>query len=314
MDARITDSGVKNLEVVAEAGGVQQVLFSQAISVRRPRVLYITGDLDPSAPLLKTMNEAHVDVETAPSFPTNNRKMSWDAVVLDDYPDAPLSPAEEAALEQYVSRGGGLIFIGGDKNAQLAREPKTVLEKMLPVKGDPNPAPEQPVALVLVLDKSLSMDGAKIYMVKQAARASVAALRPIDKVGLIAFDWDYRWVAPLRAVSDSAGLDALIDSITASGGTQIYPAVQAAYDAIRNEPASRKHIILLTDGVSPVDRLPTAGGGCGCEPYNDFDDRSRRRRRSRLARAGGEHDARAILFHRKSVHRGPDKDHEDHQR
>ncbi len=256
MDARITDSGVKNLEVVAEAGGVRQVLFSQAISVRRPRILYITGDVEPSAPLLKTLKEAQVDVEIAPSFPANDRNMSWDAVVLDNYPDVPLSAAAEAVLEKYVSRGGGLIFIGGDKNADLAKEPKTVLEKMLPVKGDPNPAPEQPTALVLVLDKSLSMDGAKIYMMKQAARASLATLRPTDKVGLIAFDFVFRWVAPLRPVSESAGVGALIDSITASGGTQIYPAMQAAYDAIRAEPASRKHIILLTDGVSPVDRLP----------------------------------------------------------
>jgi Ca-activated chloride channel family protein len=256
MDARITDNGVKDLEVEAEAGGAQQMLFSQAISVRRPRVLYITGDLEPSAPLLKTLKEAQVDVETAPAFPTDRAKTNWDAVVLDNYPDQPLDPPEENALEEYVTRGGGLVFIGGDKNAQLAKEPKTVLEKMLPIQGDPNPAPEQPTVLVLVLDKSLSMDGAKIYMVRQAARASVATLRPIDKVGLIAFDREYRWVVPVTSVAAATNVDALIDSITASGGTRIYPAMQAAYDAIRDEQASRKHIILLTDGVSPVDDLP----------------------------------------------------------
>jgi Ca-activated chloride channel homolog len=256
MDARMTDSGVKDLEIEAEAGGAQQVLFSQAVSVRRPRVLYITGDLEPSDPLLKTLKEAQVDVETEPSFPTDRSKTTWDAVILDNYPDQPLDPPEEGAIEEYVSRGGGLIFIGGDKNAQLAKEPKTVLEKMLPVKGDPNPAPEQPTALVLVLDKSLSMDGAKIYMVRQAARASVATLRPIDKVGLIAFDREFRWVVPVTPVGAAENVDSLIDSITASGGTRIYPAMRAAFDAIQNEQASRKHIILLTDGVSPVDDLP----------------------------------------------------------
>ena len=256
IDARITNSGVKDLEVQADAAGIQQVLFSQAITVRRPRVLYVTGDLEPSAPLLKTLKEAQIDVDTEESFPTGRAKTNWDAVLLDNYPDQPLSSSEESALEDYVSRGGGLIFIGGDKNAELAKDPKTVLEKMLPVRGDPNPAPEQPTALVLVLDKSLSMDGAKIYMVRQAARASVASLRPIDEVGLIAFDREFRWVLPLQPVAQSSGVDALIDSITAGGGTRIYPAVQAAFDAIRNEQASRKHIILLTDGVSPIDELP----------------------------------------------------------
>ena len=256
MDARMTDSGVKDLEIAAEAGGAEQVLFSQAVSVRRPRVLYITGDLEPSAPLLRTLKEAQVDVETAPAFPTDRTKTTWDALILDNYPDQPLDPPEESAIEEYVSRGGGMIFIGGDKSAQLAKEPKTVLEKILPVKGDPNPAPEQPTALVLVLDKSLSMDGAKIYMVRQAARASVATLRPIDKVGLIAFDREFRWVVPVTPVEAAANVDSLIDSITASGGTRIYPAMRAAYDAIHEEQASRKHIILLTDGVSPVDDLP----------------------------------------------------------
>jgi Ca-activated chloride channel homolog len=41
-----------------------------------------------------------------------------------------------------------------------------------------------------------------------------------------------------------------IAQITANGGTKIYQAVQAAFEAILDEPASRKHIILLTDGVS----------------------------------------------------------------
>ena len=255
MDARITESGVKALEIDAEVNGVRQVLFSQAVTVRRPSVLYITGDLEPSAPLLKTLKEAEIDVETASAFPADNAKTNWDAVLLDNYPDQPLSPPEETAIQEYVSRGGGLIFIGGDKNAKLAREPKSVLEKMLPVRGDPNP-PEQPTALMLVLDKSMSMDGDKIEMVQQAAKASLVSLRPIDEVGLIAFDKEFRWVIPLQKVADASGLDDLIDSIDASGGTRIYPAVQAAFEAIRNEQASRKHIILLTDGVSPVDDLP----------------------------------------------------------
>jgi Ca-activated chloride channel homolog len=42
----------------------------------------------------------------------------------------------------------------------------------------------------------------------------------------------------------------LIGQIVANGGTKIYQAVQAGFDAIVNEKATHKHIILLTDGVS----------------------------------------------------------------
>jgi uncharacterized membrane protein/uncharacterized protein YegL len=257
LDARITESGVNSLDVNIDAGGATQPLYSQAVAVRKPRILYITGQDGPSAPLLKTLDEAQVDVQSADSFPVDPAGANWDAVILDDYPSQPLSPEEGAALTSYVSSGGGLIFIGGDRNARIAKEPQTSFEKLLPVRGDPNPPPEQPTALMLVLDKSLSMEGPKIAMVREAARASVAALRPIDKVGLIAFDKDFRWVVPLAPIQGAPDIDAEIDSIEASGGTRIYPAMEAAYEAIVKEMATRKHIILLTDGMSPPGDLPT---------------------------------------------------------
>jgi secreted protein with Ig-like and vWFA domain len=257
LDAHIVETGVNSLDVSVEAQGFRQPLFSQAIAVRKPHVLYVSGQDGPSDPLLKTLDEAEVDVQKADAFPIDPLSANWDAVILDDYPDQPLSPEEGAALSNYVSAGGGLIFIGGDRNARIAKEPQTPLDKLLPVRGDPNPAPDQPTALVLVLDKSLSMEGPKIAMVRQAARASVAGLRPVDKVGLIAFDKEFRWVVPLGPVQAATGIDAAIDSIEASGGTRIYPAVQAAYDAILPEQATRKHIILLTDGMSPPGDLPT---------------------------------------------------------
>jgi uncharacterized protein YegL len=256
LDARIVDTGVNSLDVNVEAQGFRQPLFSQAIAVRKPHVLYVSGQDGPSDPLLKTLDEARVDVQKADSFPIDPLDANWDAAIFDDYPDQPLSAPEGAALANYVSAGGGLIFIGGDRNARIAKEPQTPLDKLLPVRGDPNPAPDQPTALVLVLDKSLSMEGPKIAMVRQAARASVAGLRPVDKVGLIAFDKEFRWVVPLGPVQAASGIDTAIDSIEASGGTRIYPAMQAAYDAILPEPATRKHIILLTDGMSPPGDLP----------------------------------------------------------
>jgi Ca-activated chloride channel family protein len=257
LDARIVETGVNSLDVTVAAQGFTQPLYSQAIAVRKPHVLYVSGQDGPSDPLLKTLDEAQVDVEKSDSFPTDPAAANWDAVILDNYPSLPLTPPEGDALTNYISSGGGLIFIGGDHNAQLAKEPTTQLEKLLPVRGDPNPAPEQPTALILVLDKSLSMEGPKIAMVRQAARASIAGLRPKDKVGLIAFDKEFRWVVPLSTVSEATGLDASIESIEAGGGTRIYPAMEAAYDAIADTKATRKHIILLTDGMSPPGDLPT---------------------------------------------------------
>ncbi len=264
LDARFTGDGVSQVDVHVSSNGVEQQLFSQAITVRRPRVLYISGADGSSEPLLETLKRADVNVEMASAFPSNLPESGtgtqgapeWDAVLLDNYPDHALSDEEYAAIEKYVYTGGGLIFIAGPDNSRLAEDPKTPLEKLLPVSGDLPPVSQEPTALMLVLDRSLSMEGEKIAIVRQAARASIATIRPIDKIGVITFDQEFRWIVPLAPAKDVPHVNSLIDGITAGGGTRIYPALNAAFQAIRTEPATRKHIILLTDGVSPPGDLP----------------------------------------------------------
>jgi Ca-activated chloride channel family protein len=248
VEAQLAESGVNLIEVHISSAGAEQVLFSQAVSVRRPRVLDVTGAHEPSAPLLATLKRAEVDVETAVSFPVNRGARDWDAVLLDNYPDHELSADEDAALEKYVYAGGGLIFIAGDSNAKLAQEPKTPVEKMLPVRAAP--PPEKPTAVVLVLDKSGSMSGPKLEMARDAARASIKTLRPIDKIGVISFDETFNWVIPMGPAGNLEDKGNLISQITANGGTKIYQAVESAFETIVTEQATHKHIILLTDGVS----------------------------------------------------------------
>ena len=248
LESRIAQSGVNLVEVHISSAGAEQVLASQAITVRRPHVLYVAGGHETSPPLLATLKKGQVDVETVTAFPVNHSGRDWDAVVLDNYPDHPLAPDEDAALVKYVYGGGGLIFIAGDSNAKLPLEPKTPFEKMLPVRAEP--PPEKPTAVVLVLDKSGSMSGPKIEMAREAARASIKTLRPIDKIGVISFDETYNWVIPMGLAANLEDKSDLIAQITANGGTKIYQAVQAGFDAIVKESATHKHIILLTDGVS----------------------------------------------------------------
>lgn len=248
VEARISRSGISLMEVHASSAGAEQILVSQAVTVRKPRILYVASARDSSTPLLDTLKRADVEVELETAFPLDPPARDWDAVIFDNYPSRPLDEGEDAAIERYVYGGGGLIFIAGDKNAKLATEPKTGFERMLPVHAQP--PPEKPIAVVLVLDKSGSMSGPKIEMARDAARASIRTLRPIDLIGVIAFDETFNWVIPLGPAGSLENKSNLINQIAANGGTKIYQAVQSAYDAIADEKASFKHIILLTDGVS----------------------------------------------------------------
>jgi Ca-activated chloride channel homolog len=248
LEARISRSGVHLLEVHISSEGAEQILVSRAITVRKPHVLYVAGGHETSAPLLDTLKQADVDVETVTAFPVNRPSRDWDAVLLDNYPDHDLAADEDLALERYVYAGGGLIFIAGDSNAKLPEEPKTPFEKMLPVRAEP--PPQKPTAVVLVLDKSGSMSGPKIEMARDAARASIRTLRPIDMIGVISFDETFNWVIPMGPAGSLEDKSELISQITANGGTKIYQAVDAGFDAIVDVKATHKHIILLTDGVS----------------------------------------------------------------
>ncbi len=248
IDGRITKSGVNLMQVHASSAGAEQVIVSLAVTVRRPRVMYISGGGETSTPLLDTLKRADVDIEVAPAFPPHPPVRDWDAVILDNYPDHPLAAEEDQSLERYVYAGGGLIFIAGANNAKLALEPKTPFEKMLPVQA--LPPPEKPVAVVLVLDKSGSMSGPKIEMARDAARASIRTLRPIDVIGVISFDETFNWVIPIGPAGSLESKADLINQINANGGTKIYQAVQAGFEAIADAKATHKHIILLTDGVS----------------------------------------------------------------
>ncbi len=247
LDARIVESGVMLVEAHISSAGAEQVLFSQPVTVDRPRVLYIaSGDGKTSVPLLQTLKMAGVDVEMANAFPVGPVKQDWEAVLLDNYPDHTLSDDEDAALGNYVFMGGGLIFIAGDQNAHLARDPMTPFEKMLPVRA--LPPPQKPAAVILVLDRSGSMEGRPISLVRYATRDSIMGLRPVDRVGVISFNEAFNWVIPMGPASDLPNKADLIDQIKAEGDTNIYQPMLAAFTSILGENVSSRHIILITDG------------------------------------------------------------------
>ena len=104
--------------------------------------------------------------------------------------------------------------------------------------------------MVLIIDKSSSMEGRKIELARLAAIGVVENLRPIDSVGVLIFDNSFQWAVPIRQAEDRATIKKLISGITPDGGTQIAPALTEAYQRILPQTAMYKHIVLLTDGIS----------------------------------------------------------------
>jgi Mg-chelatase subunit ChlD len=186
---------------------------------------------------------------------------SYSAVVLSDVSASSLTEAQQDALRDYVrDLGRGLLAIGGDTSFGQGDYINTPLDDVLPVRSSVESHRDQGrVALLLVMDTSGSMaddvykEGAtKLDMAKQAAILSTQQLSPRDQVGILSFDSGQHWTLPLTAVlgmSPSLIQDRLAP-LVADGGTDVFPALSAAFDAIKDSDARYKHIILMSDGMS----------------------------------------------------------------
>jgi Mg-chelatase subunit ChlD len=162
-----------------------------------------------------------------------------------------------AALDTYVSSyGGGLIMAGGEDSYGSGGYQGTRIERIMPVRFDTKLDRDKAVlAVILVIDRSGSMDGAPLEMAKNSARATAEALDPKDIIGVVAFDSEARtYVEPQRA-SNRIKISAEISQIQSGGGTDILPGLREAHQHMSELDAKVKHVIVLSDGAAPYDGI-----------------------------------------------------------
>ena len=204
-----------------------------------------------------------VDVIPTALFPESLEELSrYSGIVLVDVPAGSLGQSKMEVIRAAVrDLGKGLLVVGGPQSFTMGDYQDTPLEEVLPVFSQvPEREETGGVALGLVIDKSGSMSGAgsdgfsKVEMAKEAAHLSLEELEPSDLAGVVAFDVDNWWLAPMGEIGDAAHLIEMQQSIgrlISDGGTDIYPALVTGYQGLADTAAPRRHMVLLTDGISP---------------------------------------------------------------
>lgn len=146
--------------------------------------------------------------------------------------------------------GVDLVLAGGPLGLGSDEEWMDPLDRTLPVVF-PQKKKRQPppLAVAYVIDRSDSMAREnKLDLAVAAVAQSVEMLSPDSRVGVLTFSDSSEWIVPLtRARNKAAILDA-VGTIRVSGGTEIYPALEAAFEALSATDALVRHIIILTDG------------------------------------------------------------------
>jgi Ca-activated chloride channel family protein len=103
-----------------------------------------------------------------------------------------------------------------------------------------------PITVVLVLDASESMVNRPIEDVKTAAQGFVASLSSADQVGVVVLSEEARVAAALT--QDKASASSAIQTLEASGRSPLHDAIVKAVDVLKDLPAGRKAVIVLSDG------------------------------------------------------------------
>lgn len=250
----LNTSGAIDLSGKLAAAGLGESRFESAVAVHRPSVVWVTDDpAGTETHIAQVLAANRFDFSQTKTIPANLD--SAQIVVLNNVNTETIPQADKERLEDFVRRGGGALWVAGEHNVYVdhsnmpGADQRDPLTRTFPAKLAPPRQPEG-TSVVLIIDKSSSMEGKKIELARLAAIGVVDNLKPEDHVGVLIFDNSFQWAVPIRKAEDKTLIKRLIAGITPDGGTQIAPALNEAYRRILPIPATYRHIVLLTDGIS----------------------------------------------------------------
>lgn len=216
----------------------------------KPRVR-ILRDPGGESVLATVLREAAMEVDVAPpqrAFPGIEDYEPYALVVADEIELGDLSEEQQTALRRWVEeRGGGLVTVTFDHPVRRTPRILREIEPVLPPPALPEP---RPLELVIVIDRSGSMQGLPMVQARQAAIDAVRSLRPDARVGAVAFSGAADRVMPPVPMDQADRVVEFISGIHADGGTNIAAAISAANQIMSSDPRYIHHVILISDGES----------------------------------------------------------------
>ena len=208
-------------------------------------------------------------------LPTASEITTYDinSLVTQRYPDIP----EDELINVHVKWGNNKINSGSLE---------ALLELGFSVKVPPiKTGVSKPLNIAFVLERSGSMGGENIDLLKEAMLKFIGKLGPQDKVSLVFFDDEAVIAYPISLARKKDLID-IISAVQVDGGTNIYAGLKLGYEQVAKtfDPASTNRVILLTDGYGgePIEyvleeskkyfekgiSVSTIGVGAGCnQPF-----------------------------------------------
>lgn len=217
----------------------------------KPRVRILHDPQNGEPALAQVLREGGMEVEVSAMIAAPSQAAQYEPyslVIIDEADPNDLTEAQQQAVRTWVEQeGGGLVTVTGTH--PMRRMPR-ILREIEPITVPPAIPEPRPLELVLVIDRSSSMSGVKMMQARNAAVQAIQALRQDARVGVVAFSGGAdRVMAPVGMDQRQDAIN-FVQSIQASGGTNIAAGLSAGNAIMSSDPRYLHHVILLSDGVS----------------------------------------------------------------
>lgn len=146
------------------------------------------------------------------------------------------------------------VFTGRPKLAAGREQTLDVLLRVTPPESVEGWRERRRLNLSVVLDRSGSMDGAKMARAREAACYCVEQLLPSDRLSVVIFDDVVEVIAPSQPVENKGGLKRVLSRVAARGSTALHEAwVRGGMQVSEHlDEGAINRVLLITDGLANV--------------------------------------------------------------
>lgn len=172
--------------------------------------------------------------------------------------DASQPPAAQLPLHFAAARSNPVAFEGRLDRAAVLRDTDGIVRMQILMRGEPreseDAAQRVPTDLIVVLDRSGSMNGRKMVHAKAAIRELLSQLGPDDRFGLVSYADRARFDIPLAPAAGQAraGWEERLAGVHAKGATNLSAGLDLGLSRIdeRRAPSRVPRVILISDGLA----------------------------------------------------------------
>jgi Ca-activated chloride channel family protein len=155
-------------------------------------------------------------------------------------------PPEFRSQTDLVALGVTVVDAKGSSVGGLPQSAFTITEDGHPRAIQYFAGDHVPISLVVALDASESMKGARFAVAREAVKGFLDRLGPNDEFTLLGFN-----DRPFSISPRSANRDTIVDAlgrVEPQGSTALFPTVSTAIDALRGSRNRRQALVIVSDG------------------------------------------------------------------